>query len=147
MPPVSASVWTPTQYTARVSSSTLVLHVSAPDGIKASLPALELAVFGSVTPPDVSSAYSSFSDPQGNLFFGTTASENVRFWAINAVQQEVVWAELATSAEVVRDGSFSDSGFNAVWNPAFEFFHTVNDQNVSVNNITAAFQTEGKFAP
>ena len=41
MPPVSASVWTPTQYTARVSSSTLVLHVSAPDGIKASLPALE----------------------------------------------------------------------------------------------------------
>lgn len=112
-----------------------------------SLPVLEVAVFGTVAPSDVQSAVSSFTDPQGSLFFGTTSSANLRDWSINAVGGEVVWAELATSSKVVRDNALTNSTFNSVWNPSFNFFHTNNSATVTVSNITSAFTAVGLFGP
>jgi len=108
------------------------------DGL-ATLPALEVAVFGTIDPSDISSSLSSFSDPSGQLFFGTDQSLALRYWTINAAQGQVEWAELATSAGIVEDGSFTDVNFNLVWNPAFAFFHSSNTAVVGVSNITTGF--------
>ena len=112
-----------------------------------SLPLIEVAVFGDVIPPDISSTASSFSTPNGGLFFGTDASLSLRQWTINAVQQSVVWTDLAVSPDVVRDNSFADNAFNLVWDPAFSSFHSINNAVVTTSNITAAFRTVNKFTP
>jgi hypothetical protein len=113
-----------------------------------SIPPLEVAVFGSIDPSDMSSTFSSFSSPSGSLFFGSDQSASLRQWSINAVQGPVVWTEFAVSPLVVRDDSFTDEAFNSVWNPAFAFHH-LNQSGVvvDVSNITAAFQATGQFVP
>ena len=109
------------------------------------IPTLEVAVFGSVKPPDVASVVSSFTTPSGDLFFGTSQSLAVRDWAIVAAQSSVTWTEFADSPEVVDDNSLTDSGFNQVWDPAYLFFHSSSNAVVSVGNITAGFTAVNKF--
>lgn len=109
------------------------------------IPTLEVAVFGSVTPPDVTGVVSSFTTPSGGLFFGTDQSLAVRDWAIVAAQKGVTWAEFANSPTVVDDNSFTDNPFNEVWNPAFLFFHSTSNAMVTVGNITAGFAAVNKF--
>ncbi|KAJ3490581.1 hypothetical protein NLI96_g1350 [Meripilus lineatus] len=114
-----------------------------------SLPALEVAVFGTVLPTDVSATYSSFSRPDGTtLFMGTDESVAVRDWSLVAVPSgSVVWAELATSPEVVRDTSFTDVAFNSVFTQTFNFFHFPSGATVNVGNVTGAFHNVQKFSP
>ncbi|VDC01843.1 unnamed protein product [Peniophora sp. CBMAI 1063] len=113
-----------------------------------SLPIIEVAVFGSVTPSDVSSVVSSFANPEGGLWFGTDQSLLLRQWAINGVQNGgVMWTPNATAAKVVHDTSFTDSTFNSVWDPAYMFFHANTNSIVGVSNITTAFESVGKFSP
>ena len=115
------------------------------------IPTLEVALFGTIEPSDVSSVGSSFSTPSGGLFFGSDESLQVRQYAINVTNTSVVWTEQADSPEVVKDSSFNDQAFNSVWNPAFAYLHLSSDdqQNITVNvgNITSAFEAIGKFAP
>ncbi len=63
------------------------------------IPTLEVAVFGSVTPPDVMGVVSSFTTPSGSLFFGTDQSLAVRDWAMVAAQKGVTWTETAPSTK------------------------------------------------
>lgn len=105
----------------------------------ATLPTLEVAVFGSINPSDVDFTISSLSTPANKLFFGTDQSLAVRQWGITAVQSHVEWTELAASAGSVEDNSFTDPNFNQIWEPAYAFFHTTNNQIVGVSNITAGF--------
>ncbi|KAI0051664.1 hypothetical protein FA95DRAFT_1675697 [Auriscalpium vulgare] len=112
-----------------------------------SIPAIEVAVFGSVAGDDVDSVVSSFGTPTGNLFFGSDQSLALRNWAINGTQSSIAWADSASAATVVHDTSFSDAVFNSVWSPAFTFFHSQTNQVVNVGNITTAFQVLGKFTP
>lgn len=109
------------------------------------IPTIEVAVFGSVTAADVIGVVSSFTTPSNNLFFGTNQSLAVRDWAIVAAQAAVTWTEFANSSKVVDDGSFTDSTFNTVWNPAYLYFHSSSNASVSVNNITAGFAAVNKF--
>jgi hypothetical protein len=109
------------------------------------IPTLEVAVFGSIMPTDVTGVASSFTTPSGGLFFGTDQSLAVREWAIVATQTSVTWTEFANSPEIVNDNSFTDSTFNAVWNPAFAYFHSPSDAVVNVGNITTAFTAVNKF--
>lgn len=115
------------------------------------IPTLEVALFGTIEPSDVSFVTSSFSTPSGGLFFGSDESLKVRQYAINTTKTSVVWAEQADSPEVVRDSSFDDQVFNSVWNPAFAYMHLSSDgqQNLTVNvgNITSSFEAIGKFTP
>ncbi|KZV77059.1 hypothetical protein PENSPDRAFT_568940 [Peniophora sp. CONT] len=114
----------------------------------ASLPVIEVAIFGSVAPGDVSSVVSSFANPEGGLWFGTDQSFLLRQWAINGVQNGgVLWTNNATAAKVVHDTSFTDSTFNSVWDPAYMFFHANTNAVVGINNITSAFELVGKFSP
>jgi hypothetical protein len=109
------------------------------------IPTLEVAVFGSVTPPDITGVVSSFATPSGRLFFGTDQSLAVRDWAIVAARTSVTWTEFANSSKVVDDSSFTDDAFNAVWNPAYLFFHSSSNATVNVGNITAGFTAVNKF--
>jgi hypothetical protein len=115
-----------------------------------SIPTLEVAVFGTINPSDISHAVTSFSTPSGSLFFGSDQALALRHWAINGAGTSVVWTETTGSPEVVRDTSFSDSNFNDVWNPAYTYLHSTQTQQgvtVNVGNITTAFQATGKFSP
>ncbi|KAI0307711.1 hypothetical protein B0F90DRAFT_1676445 [Multifurca ochricompacta] len=109
------------------------------------IPTLEVAAFGSVTPPDIKGVVSSFTTPLGELFFGTDQSRAVRDWAIMATQTSVTWSEFANSPEIVNDNSLTDNAFNAVWNPAFLYFHSSSNATVNVGNITAGFAAVNKF--
>jgi hypothetical protein len=109
------------------------------------IPTLEVAVFGSVTPPDITGVVSSFATPSGRLFFGTDQSLAVRDWAIVAARTSVTWTEFANSSQVVDDSSFTDDAFNAVWNPAYLFFHSSSNATVNAGNITAGFTAVNKF--
>ncbi|KAI9445303.1 hypothetical protein H4582DRAFT_907061 [Lactarius indigo] len=109
------------------------------------IPTLEVAIFGSVTPPDVESVVSSFATPSGGLFFGSDNSLAVRDWALVGAQTSVTWTEFANSPEIVNDESFTDTAFSKVWDPAFLFFHSSTNATVNVGNITAAFTAVNKF--
>jgi hypothetical protein len=112
-----------------------------------SLPPLELAVFGSVTSADLASSQSSFSNPDGSLFFGSDQALALREWALNGVDVPIVWADSATSPLVVHDTDFSNTNFASVWNPAFIYLHThPAGVNVDVSNITAGFQSTGQLS-
>ena len=109
------------------------------------IPTLEVGVFGSVTPPDVAGVVSSFTTPSDDLIFGTNQSLAVRDWAIVATQGSVTWTEFANSSKVVDDKSFTNDAFNAVWNPAYLYFHSSSNASVSVKNITSGFAAVNKF--
>ena len=109
------------------------------------IPTLEVAVFGSVTPQDVEGVTSSFTTPSGGLFFGTDQSLALRDWSMIATHTSVTWTEFANSPTIVNDNSFTDNAFNAVWNPAYLFFHSNSDATVTVGNITAGFTAVNKF--
>jgi hypothetical protein len=115
------------------------------------IPTLEVALFGTIEPSDVTFVGSSFSTPSNGLFFGSDESLQVRQYAINTTKTSVVWTEQADSPTVVRDSSFDDQAFDSVWSPAFVFTHLSSDaqQNLTVNvgNVTNAFGAIGKFAP
>lgn len=110
-----------------------------------SIPLLEVAVFGSVVPSDVAYVVSSLATPLGDLFFGSDASLALRDWAITGTGTSVAWTDIALASEIVDDNSFSNDNFNAVWDPAFTFFHTTNDAVVDVSNITSSFNEENLF--
>lgn len=109
------------------------------------IPTLEVAIFGSVTPPDVKGIVSSFATPSGGLFFGSDDSLAVRDWAMVGVRTSVTWTEFANSPEIVNDNSFTDNAFNSVWNPAFLYFHSSTNATVNVGNVTTAFTAIDKF--
>jgi len=110
------------------------------------IPALEVAVFGTIAPSDISGVYSSFTAPNGALYFGSGDGAAMRNWTIAKVQQDIVWTENATSPVVVHDLSFSDSVFEQAWNAsATAIAHSLT--NVGVLNITTSFSTTGKLTP
>ena len=115
------------------------------------IPTLEVAVFGTIAPSDVSFVASSFATPSGELFFGSDESSQVRQYAINVTNTNVAWTQEADSPTVVRDSSSDDQAFNSVWAPAFEYMHLSSEEqqnlDVSIGNITSGFEAIGKFAP
>jgi hypothetical protein len=113
-----------------------------------SLPTLELAIFGTINPSDISSSLSAFGNSSGSLFFGSDQALDLRQWAITGTETSVVWTEFATSPLVVRDTSLTNPTFNSVWDPAYAFLHSSQPGvTVDISNITSAFQAVGEFGP
>ncbi|KAJ7837512.1 hypothetical protein B0H14DRAFT_2790960 [Mycena olivaceomarginata] len=103
-------------------------------------PALEVAVFGTLTKADLDFVSSGFADSAGGLVFGSSEGNTLRQWAIPATSN-LVWTEFANSSLVVHDTSFTDLTFNQTWAAAAGL------ANVTVSNITTSFQETGKFSP
>ncbi|TDL28366.1 hypothetical protein BD410DRAFT_218024 [Rickenella mellea] len=112
-----------------------------------SLPTMEFAMFGSVTPPDLGGAVSAFSTPTGNLFFGSSQAQAFRTWALQQSTDVVAWTEFATSPEVVHEGAATDQGFESVWTPAAQLIQAGLNDPSTVGNVTRAFASLGKFSP
>ncbi|KAG8976237.1 hypothetical protein FRC05_004487 [Tulasnella sp. 425] len=86
----------------------------------ASVPGIEVAVFGTIGPTDVDHSVSSFAATSGSLFFGSQTGGVFREWAANTATSttSVVWADSSTSAKVVKETVTEDSTFEAVWQGA-----------------------------
>lgn len=102
----------------------------------ASIPPLEVAVFGAVLPADVDHVVSAFGTTNGALFFGSDSALAMRNWAITAAGSSIAWTNDTAAATVVRDNSWSNEAFNAVWNPAWTYLHSQTNAIVNVGNIS-----------
>ncbi|KAF5390303.1 hypothetical protein D9757_002837 [Collybiopsis confluens] len=109
------------------------------------IPSIEVAVFGTVLPPDIKNVVSSFTSPTGSLFFGSAQGQSVRNFAINAAGSSVVWAQSALSTAVARDSSETDATFQDIWTNA-ALAITNNVTSVGVSNITNSLQSTGKLS-
>jgi hypothetical protein len=112
-----------------------------------SLPVIEVAVFGSMSPSCVEYAVSSFSTPSGNLFFGSDQSQILRNWAIGSINSSIHWTDSATSPEYVLDTVLKgDRDFDTIFQAAYNFTHSSNPGvQVTVQNITQSFHDTHRF--
>lgn len=111
-----------------------------------SLPVLEFALFGSITPLDITSSVSSFSTPSGSLFFGSDAGQTFRTWAITNSPQSIAWTQSSTSAQVVREKSTVDSNFESVWTPASQLVHQGTTSASDIQKVTQSLSSLGLFS-
>ncbi|KAJ7103425.1 hypothetical protein B0H15DRAFT_812188 [Mycena belliarum] len=107
------------------------------------LPILEVAVFGTITKPDIDFVASGFADAIGGLVFGSPEGSTLRQWAI-PLTGELVWTEFSNSSLVIHDTTFTDDIFNRTWAAAAAAL--ADGAAVGVFNITNAFQQFGKFS-
>ncbi|KAG9120483.1 hypothetical protein FRC07_004013 [Ceratobasidium sp. 392] len=80
------------------------------------LPVLEVALFGTVGPNDLSAAVAGFATANGELFFGSSDADAFRAWAVQRAGS-VVLADGALAQQVVREAS-RDQTFELVWEGA-----------------------------
>ncbi|KAK0208253.1 hypothetical protein DFS33DRAFT_426265 [Desarmillaria ectypa] len=110
----------------------------------ATIPALEIAVFGSIFPADIDHSVSSFSRTSEKLFFGSEEGSALRNWTITGTGTKVVWTDNATSALVAYDSSLTDETFDEVWSAAAAALES-NVENVTANNVTSSLGSLGKL--
>jgi len=82
------------------------------------IPIIEVVVFGQLLPVDIDASYSSFSGPEGQLFFGTQRGDVFRKWALHDSNDTVLWSTGATARTVVPEAKEPYSAFEAVWQAA-----------------------------
>ncbi|KAH8120389.1 hypothetical protein DFH11DRAFT_1685701 [Phellopilus nigrolimitatus] len=147
-------------YLSSISNVTLamdlishVLSSSAPPANNSDLtnslstiPLLEFAVFGSIRPQDIASSVSSFSTQSGSLFFGSSAGQTFRSWALVNSSASIAWTESATSPEIVRESATVDKNFENVWTPASELVKQGNTNSNDVQKVIQAFSSLGLFS-
>lgn len=124
---------TPPSNSSRLSSS------------PSAIPVLEFAIFGSITPPDLLSSVSSFSTPDGSLFFGSDAGQTFRTWALLQSSESVAWAQSATSPTIVREGAARNNILESVWTPASQLVQAGSTDASDVAKVTQSLQSLGLF--
>lgn len=108
------------------------------------LPSIEIAVLGDITPADFSSVVSPFTISSGTLFFGSDNGAALRNWTISTLHLSIVWAQNATSSLVVRDGSLGNNPVTQTWNSIALALNS-RVTNIGLGNITDALM--GSFSP
>ncbi|KAJ6519925.1 hypothetical protein C8R45DRAFT_953276 [Mycena sanguinolenta] len=106
------------------------------------IPALEVAIFGTLTKADLDFVSSGFADAEGALVFGSSEGTALRQWAIPATGT-LVWTEFANSSLVEYDTSFTNNIFNQTWAAAAG---SLTSPGV-INEIVDAFQSNGMLNP
>ncbi|KAG8818241.1 hypothetical protein FRC17_010893 [Serendipita sp. 399] len=86
----------------------------------ADLPAIEVALFGSVLMADVDVVHADLGTPNGTLFFGSERGASFRRWALRDEADVLVWSNSTSAARVVREKKESNSEFESVWEQAAE---------------------------
>lgn len=115
--------------------------------INATIPPIEVAVFGDVFLSDISSFVSSFSTPDGSLFFGSDQAQSFRMWALQASSASIGWCSAAFDSEVVREKSSINSDFELVWTGANGLIEKGNDGSQVVASVTNALGGRNLFSP
>jgi hypothetical protein len=111
-----------------------------------SIPFLEVAVFGDVGPPDLTSTVASFTTSSNSLFFGSVDGTALRNWTVDTVNGPVVWAQNATSPLVVRDNSLDNTAISQTWS-AISIAISNNITSIGLSNITTTLQGTQNFSP
>ena len=111
-----------------------------------SIPFIEVAVFGDVGPPDLTSTVASFTTSSNALFFGSADGAHFRNWTINTIGGPVVWTENATSPLVVRDSSLGNTAITQTWD-AVSLAISNNITGIGLANITTTLQGTQDFSP
>lgn len=111
-----------------------------------SIPFLEVAVFGDVGPPDLTSTIASFTTSSDSLFFGSADGTALRNWTIETVSGPVVWTENATSPLVVRDSSLGNTAISQTWS-VISIAISNNIPGIGLSNITTTLQGTQNFSP
>ena len=111
-----------------------------------SIPVLEVAVFGDIGPPDLTSSVASFTTSSDSLFFGSADGADFRNWTINTVGGPVVWTENATSPLVVRDNSLGNNAITQTWD-AISMAISNHIPGIGLANITMTLQGTQDFSP
>jgi hypothetical protein len=106
------------------------------------IPALEVAIFGTLTKADLEYVSSGFADSKGALVFGSSEGTTLRQWALPTVGS-LVWTQFANSSLVVYDTSFTDAFFNQTWAAAASAL----TDNATLSKIISSFQSDNKFSP
>ncbi|KAK7058876.1 hypothetical protein VNI00_001500 [Paramarasmius palmivorus] len=109
-----------------------------------SIPVVEVAVFGTISPSDIMNTVSSLSTNNGSLFFGSDQAQTLRHWSITAAGKPVKWAENALSSRICVDSQYEDGTFNDIWKAASLAIET-NASNVGVGNVTQSLSQTGKL--
>ncbi|KAF8484225.1 hypothetical protein JB92DRAFT_2837048 [Gautieria morchelliformis] len=111
-----------------------------------SLPIVEVAIFGDVFLPDLSSFVSSFSTPSGSLFFGSSEAQAYRRWALQqSTSATIVWSPSTFSSQTVREGSSSNAFFEQIWSNATSL--TAGPTNTTtVQKVVNDLASEGLFS-
>lgn len=107
------------------------------------IPVIEIAVFGSIQSSDIESVASSFSVDADSLFFGSNAGSTLQRWCIADINSTLVWAQSATSPQVVRESNLTDTVFEKIWNAASQ----AQNSPSAINNLTASLTAYGYFTP
>jgi len=128
-------------------SSTPPSNSSRLSSTPSAIPVLEFAIFGSITPPDLLSSVSSFSAPDGSLFFGSDAGQTFRTWALVQSSESVAWAQSAISPTIVHEGATPNNTFESVWTPASQLVHAGSTDASAVAKVTQSLQSFGLFTP
>lgn len=107
------------------------------------IPVIEVSVFGSIQSSDIASVPSSFTVDAGSLFFGSDTGSTLRKWCIDGINSTLVWAQSATSPQVVREGNLTDMVFEKIWSVASQ----AQNSPGAINNLTASLTAYGYFTP
>jgi hypothetical protein len=116
------------------SSSRLIASLS-------DIPILEFAIFGSITPQDILSSYSSFTAPNGALFFGSKAGQSFRDWATVSPSSSIVWTTNGTSEQIARETAARNDAFESVWAIASQTAGSTN--SADLEKVVGALASRG----
>ncbi|KAJ6575220.1 hypothetical protein B0H19DRAFT_1127736 [Mycena capillaripes] len=106
------------------------------------IPALEVAVFGTLSKADLDFVSSGFTDSVGSLVFGSSVGDTLRQWAIPATSN-LLWTQFENSSLVVHDTSFTNKNFNLTWVAAAAALGS----NDTLGHIIASLQSTQLFSP
>ena len=92
-------------------------------------------------------AHADFAAPDGELFFGSSAGDAFRDWAVQRTDQ-VVWSDGPSAAQVVREGKLKDQTFEEVWKGASTLLSNAETtgtktSRTDVETVVNAFTTIG----
>ncbi|KAJ7110113.1 hypothetical protein C8R44DRAFT_842516 [Mycena epipterygia] len=110
------------------------------------IPALEVAIFGTLAKTDLDFVASGFADSTDSVVFGSSDGNTLRQWAIPATSN-LVWTEFFNSSLVVHDTSFTDNIFNQTWAAAASELNNHVAAGTLLSNITTSFRLSEKFSP
>jgi hypothetical protein len=139
-------------YVLSAGSATPPLTNSTLDIPLSSIPALEIAFFGTISASDLAFTSSSYMTPCGTLFFGSSEGQTFRDWALLGSDSIIVWTDSSAAAQVVREHAQTDQSFEAVWSGASVLI----DNTAKIGGVTnaddmaqvvSAFNTLGYLAP
>jgi hypothetical protein len=85
-----------------------------------SIPAIEVAVFGSILPTDLATFSADLATPNGTLFFGSASADIFRKWALRDSNDLILWSNSSASQKVVHESRTNNTAFETVRSQAVD---------------------------